>query len=137
MNRTFDEWVARYEKKLKKKFKRNEKFALFYLPDKGFCELLATEKMMILGTVSGDGRFWKKFAEDYARRLGLKVCGTFCLRREIRAWINLFGFKVLHVEDKGNFKRYYGEGKNGGWGLMTECAFEDGSRAHYVTWEVV
>ena len=136
MNRTFDEWVERFNRKIPKKFKRDDRFALFYLPDKGFCELLATDKMVILGQVSGDGRFWKKFAEDTARVLRLKACGTYCGRKEVLAWIRLFGFKVTETEENGGFKRFHGETDDGRWGLMTECVFEDGMRAYQTTWEV-
>lgn len=136
MTRTFDEWVERYNRKIPEKFKRDNRFALFYLSDKGFCELLATDKLVVMGQVSGDGRFWKKFAEDTARALGLKACGTYCGRKEVLAWIRLFGFKVTKIEEKDGFKRYHAVGKDGGWYLMTECVFENGVRSHWVTWEV-
>lgn len=136
MNRTLDEWIERYNRKIPKGFKRDNRFALFYLPDKGFCEIVATNLMVILNQVSGDGRFWKKFAEDIARALKLKACGTYCGRKEIRAWIKLFGFTATNIEAKDGFKRYHGENNNGCWGTMTECVFEDGNRAYQVTWEV-
>lgn len=136
MNRTLDEWIARYNRKVPEGFKRDERFALFYYPDKGFCELLVTDKMVVLGQVCGDGRFWKKYAEDWARELGKKACGTHCSRREILAWIRLFGFEITQAETKDGFKRYHGTDKQGRWGLMTECVIDGSRRAYYVTWEV-
>lgn len=136
MNKKIEQWIAIYEKKVGK-FERDERFSLFYLPDKGFCELTATDNMVVIGQVSGDGRFWKKFAEDVAQRLGLKVCGCYCWRDSTHAWARLFGFKVDRVEGRGGLKRYYGTGKNGGWGMMTEAIFDDGKRHCSVTWEVI
>lgn len=136
MNRTLDEWIERYNRKAPENFKRDNRFALFYLPDKGFCEICATDMMVIINQVSGDGRFWKKFAEDTARALNLKACGTYFTRKEANAYAKLFGFKVLDTENKDGFKRLHGETSDGLWGLMTECVFEDGNRAYQVTWEV-
>ena len=70
MVRTFEQWVAAFNKKVPEGFQRDERFTLFYLPDKGFCELMPTEKMMIVGNVSGDGRFWIKFTAEISRKLG-------------------------------------------------------------------
>ena len=137
MNRTFEEWVERYNKKIPEGFKRDEKFVLFYLPDKGFCELCATDKMIVIGQVSGDGRFWKNFTENVARKLGFKACGTICGRKEFRAWIRLFGFKIDKVDEENGLKRYYCTGKNGGWYVMTEFIREGGRHECFVTWEVV
>lgn len=136
MNRTLDEWIERYNRKIPEGFKRDNRFALFYLPDKGFCEIVATDLMVIINQVSGDGLFWKKFSEDIARALRLKACGTYCVRKNILAWGKFFGFKVTDTEEKGGFKRYHGENSEGRWGMATECVFEDGNRAYQVTWEV-
>lgn len=117
-------------------FKRDLAYALFYYPSKGFCELAATDKMVLVGQVSGDGRFWRDFAENWARELGLKVGGTICGRKEARAYMRLFGYKVTGEEEKGGFKRYRAVNKKGGWYLMTECELANGDRAYWVTWEV-
>lgn len=137
MNKTLEQWIERYNKKIPEGFKRDERFTLFYLPDKGFCELTATDKIVVIGQVSGDGRFWKEFADNVARHLGLKVCGCYCWRDSTHSWARLFGFKVDKVDECDGLKRYYGTGKDGGWGLMTEAIFEDGKIHCFVTWEVV
>jgi len=136
MNRTLDEWIARYNKKVSERFKRDERFALFYLPDKGFCELGVAPDIVVLWQVCGDGRYWKNFAEDVARKFGKKVCATLCERKEIRAWIKLFGFKSTKTEERNGFKRYNCTGKNGAWGMMTEIEIDGRRRAYQVTWEV-
>lgn len=136
MNRTFEEWVEAYNKKVPEGFKRDIRFALFYLPDKGFCEITADDNMIIIGQTSGDGRFWRDFAEEMARKLNIKVCGTICARKESRAYIRLFGFKVDKHDEENGLKRYYCTGKNGAWLVMTEFGLEDGRKHCYVTWEV-
>lgn len=136
MNKTLEEWIDYYNRKVPVGFKRDKRFALFYFPQKGFCELVATDKTLILGQTCGDGRFWKKHAEEWARELGLKVCGTHCARRKITAWIKLFGFKVTSTEEKGGLKRYHCEDSQGHWGLVTECIIDGCRQAYYVTWEV-
>ena len=136
MNRTLDEWIARYNKKVPEGFKRDERFALFYLPDKGFCELGLTEHTVLIWQASGDGRHWKNFAENVARKFGKEVCVTTCERKEVRAWIKLFGFKVTKTEERDGFKRYHGVGENGAWGVMTEVEIDGRRRAYQVTWEV-
>lgn len=136
MKQSYNQWIARYEKKVGK-FERDERFALFYLPDKGICELGATGNMVVIGQVSGDGLFWKNFAEGVACKLGLKACGCLNWRGSIRSWAKLFGFKIDKVEERDGLKRYYGTGKNGGWGMATEAIFENGEHHSTVTWEVI
>ena len=96
----FEQWIAAFNKKVPEGFQRDERFTLFYLPDKGLCELAATEKMMIVGNVSGDGRFWKKFAEKLARKFGLKVGGTTLVRTTFSAWARLLGYKLVSVDEQ-------------------------------------
>jgi len=132
-----EEWIALYEKKTGEEFKRDERFVLFYLPEKGFCEVAATGKMAIMGQVSGDGRFWRNFTEKLARKLNLKVCGTIACRKEVKAWIRLFGFKIDKIDEENGLKRYYCTNKkNGGWYIMTEFLCKGGHKHCYVTWEV-
>ena len=135
-NRTLEEWIERYNRKVPEGFKRDKRFALFYYCAKGFCELGVTNEMVIVGQVCGDGHFWKRFAEDVARELGLKVCGAYFVRNEVPAYQKLFGFTVWKQEEKNGFKRYHGKSTDGRWGLMTECESENGHRAYWVTWEV-
>ena len=138
MNKTLDEWIDFYNKKAPEKFERNENFALFYLPDKGFCELAVGQKTVTVWQVCGDGRFWKNIAETVARNHGRKVCAAIYGGREgFHAWRRLFGFTIERVEEKDGLKRYHGKTKNGGWALATECIFNvDGRLGAYVTWEV-
>lgn len=134
--KTFEEWVELYNKKVPEGFTRDERFILFYLPEKGFCEVAATNKLLMVFQACGDGRFWKKFAEDLARDLGLKVCGTICCRKEILAWIRLFGFKIDKSDIENGLKRYYCQDKVGNWLTVTEFVCENNNLWHRVTWGV-
>ena len=137
MSKTLEEWIALYEKKTGEEFKHDERFAFFYLPDKGFCEIADFGgKMLFVGQTSGDGHFWRDFTEKLARKLNIKVCGTICIRKESRAYIRLFGYKIDKVDEENGLKRYYCTSKNGGWYIMTEFLCESGHKHCYVTWEV-
>ena len=136
MNRTLDEWIARYNKKIPEGFKRDEKFTLFYIPDKGFCEMTATDKMIVIGQASGDGVFWRDFAEKIARKLGLKTGGFFCRRERVLLWARLLGFTVTEADEENGLKRYRGTDKNGRWAVMTECVLDNGCHAYLTTWGI-
>ena len=137
--KTLPEWIELYNRKTPEPFKRDERFRLFFLPDKGFCEIGNTEKMIVINQLSGDGRFWKKFAEELARENRFKMCGTWCVRKQIKAWIRLFGFTVTETENfPDGLKRFKGIDENGRKGRMSPAY--DGKtgefKNYYVTWEV-
>ena len=124
MSRTLEEWIKFYEEKTKEKFVRDKSYELFYLPDKGFCEIFVSGKMVVIKQLAGDGRFWKKFAEKIARRMDKKVCGSWFIRKELFAYIKLFGFKITETEKlPDGSKRYHGVDNLGRKGLMSP-AFE-------------
>ena len=138
MNKTLEQWAEDFNKKTPEKFVRDERYELFYLPDKGFCEIAATDKMIMIHQVSGDGKFWKDFAEKVARKMNLKVCGTICIRRQIKAWIRLFGYEVAEIENlPDGLKRYHCKNKIGKKGLLSPAyKYDSGEQAYFVTWEV-
>ena len=138
MNKTFEEWAKNYNKKTPEKFERDKRYELFFLPDKGFCEIAATGKMIMINQVSGDGKFWKDFAEKVARKMNLKVCGTICIRKQIKAWIRLFNFEIIETEIlPDNLKRYHCKNKFGKKGLLSPAyKYDSGEQAYFVTWEV-
>ena len=136
--KTLLEWIELYNKKTPEPFKRDERFGLFYLPDKGFCEIGVTEKLAVINQLSGDGRFWKGIVEDLARKMNIKACGTICVRKAIKAWMRLFGFKIVETEDlPDGLKRYHCINDEGKKYLMSPAArFKNGEYCYYVTWEV-
>lgn len=136
MNRTLEEWIEIYNKKSLTKFERDKRFRLMYYPDKGFCEMTATDKIIVIAQVSGDGKFWKKIAERIARQMNYKLCATTCSRREIFAYIRLFGHKIKIIDENKNLKGYYTQDKFGNWALLAECIFKNGSHGYKILWQV-
>ena len=66
---TMDEWIAAYDRKNPNDpFQRDERFALFYQPDHGFCEVMFTDKMTIIGQMAGDERYWRSRIDEAARK---------------------------------------------------------------------
>ena len=127
-----EQWVAKYNKKIPEGFKRDKKFALIYLPEKGFAEILSTDKMIIVNQLCGEFKFWRKFAEELARRRGLKYAGTICIRN-VEAYIRLAGFEIERIEQTEQGKRYFCRDKNEGQRGQASPA---GKGTYYITWEV-
>lgn len=139
MNKTLEEWIKFYEEKTSQKFERDERFKLFYLPDKGFCEIMQTEKMTVINQLSGDGKFWKNFAEKIARINNSEMLGSWYIRKNVRAYMRLFGFKIIGEEILSDqLKRYRSIDKDGNKGLMSP-SYDAKTKKHvgyFVTWEV-
>lgn len=138
-NKTLDEWIEFYNRKAGgDKFHRDERYAMYYLPDKGFCEIGATQDMVIIHQLAGDARFWRDKASDLAQKLGYKMCGTWCVRKEIKAYIRLFGYEIMTTEDLADgLKRYICRHKKTEKHGLVSPAYKDGDiQAYFVTWEV-
>lgn len=132
MSRTLAQWIALYIKKTHEEFKRDRRFELFYLPEKGFAEIMDSGKMIVIHQMCGELKFWREFAEKIARRLGYKVAGTWCIR-PIRPYIRLAGFEIEHIEETAMGDRFYCRDKRTGqWGLASPA----GKGTYYVTWGV-
>ena len=136
MSKTPEEWIKIYEKKTETKFKPDKNFRLIFLPEKGFCEISADETKILVGATMGDGKFWKRFAEKIAREVNYKYCGTTCIRKEILAYIRLFGHKIFSIDENKNLKGYYTADKDGNCALLAECIFEDGKHGYKILWQV-
>ena len=137
---TLAEWIEKYNKKNPEdKYDPNPGYQLLFREDKGFCEVRIEENMILLGQLAGDGRFFKERAEEAARKLGLKEGGTYCIRKEIMAYIRLFGYRVEHTEEvAGGLKRYFCKHKSTGkWGIASPAfRYETGEYAYFITWEI-
>ena len=136
MSKTLEEWIEIYNRKAKTEFKPDEKFTLVYRPDKGFCELSCDYTKVLVGAVSGDGKFWKSFAENMARTFGKNFCGTTCVRREIRAYIRLFGHKIISVDENKNLHGILTQDKDGNFAFLAETVFENGEHGYKILWQV-
>lgn len=136
---TLEYWIEKYNKKAPEPFMRDEKFQLFYVPDKGVCEIGMSDDMLILRCLSTSNVFyWKNAAEDIARKVGIKIIGTWCVRREIMAYIRLFGYRIIKTEElEDGLNRYRCRNKEGKQARVSPSfVFENGQQAYFVTWEV-
>lgn len=137
---TFAEWAAFYDKKNPEDpFSPTLGYDLYFVPEKGFCEVRFTETMAIIAQTAGDGRFFRDKVEEVARKLGIKEGGTICIRKEIRAYIRLFGYRVEREERLPDGEiRYHARRKGTDKWFRASPAFRyrSGELAYYVTWEI-
>lgn len=132
MNRTLEQWIDRYNKKIPEGFKRDKRFALFYLPDKGFAEIMNTGNMIVVNQLCGEFKFWRKVAERLAQQCGYTHAGTICIRN-IEAYIRMAGFVPYDIEYTVQGDRYFCKDKHTGQKGQASPA---GEGTYYITWEV-
>jgi hypothetical protein len=137
----FSEWAAFYDKKNPEDpFSPTPGYDLYFVADKGFCEVQFRETMAIIGQLAGDGRFFRDKVEEVARKLGIKEGGTICIRKEIRAYIRLFGYRIEREEKLPDGEiRYHARHKETGKRFRASPAFRykgSGELGYYVTWEI-
>ena len=143
-----EEWIKRYDERTPDVFRHDSHYELLFDEDKGFVEVKEIslrndagnmEQMLIVRALCGDGRYWKKTIERIGRNLGCTVAGTWCIRKEILAYIRLFNFKVLYTEVlRDGTRRYHCENKSDGkWGNVSPAfRFGTGEQAYYITWQI-
>lgn len=134
-----DEWIELYEKKTKEKFEPHAGFKLFYLPDRGFCEIKvdSEKKIVMIYQACGDGKFWRDYGLLLADLTGCIVLGTICCRKNVRAFIKLFGFSVKKEIDLDNqVKRYICVDKFNKKRLLVSPVITDKKTIYYITMEV-
>lgn len=139
MTRTLDEWISYYNRKTPEKFERDERFELFFSPEKGFCEVGERGGIMIINQLAGDGRYWKALVSKAARASGIRVCGTWCIRKGIRAYIRLFGYEIERVErTKDGRERFFCVDDEGRQAVVSPAFWYKDTKiqAYFVTWEV-
>ena len=137
--KTFNEWVCVYNAKTPEPFRRDERYVLFFRPDKGFCEIGQTQDMLIINQLCGNARYWKDTLDSVARKTNIKTAGTWCIRPAVLAYIRLFGYMVEHSEElPDGLRRYYCRHKiTGKQGLVSPAfKYKTGEQGYFVTWEV-
>ena len=137
---TMAEWIRVYNKKNPNDhYQRDSRYTLFYKVDKGFCEVLIGNDMVIIGQLCGDARYWKNAVDEAAQKAGIKHGGTINIRDNTPAYLRLFGYKITAIENlpDGN-KRYKSVHKNTGKNGFASPAFKyaDGRQAFYITWDI-
>ena len=117
-----------------------EGFTFFFVADKGFCEVRFLGGMVIIGQIAGDARFFKEKVEEAARKMDIREGGTLCIRKEIRAYIRLFGYRIDRTEHlPDGTKRYFcSHRETGKWGQVSPAFRYDktGELAYLITWEI-
>ena len=132
MNKTFEQWVALYNKKTSDKFKRDGRFTLFYLPEKGFAEVADTGKIITVNQLCGEFKFWRGVVEEIARRLGRSnAVAYFC--RPVLPLMRLAGLKIIGAEKTKFGDSYLFEDKRTGQKGRASPT-DDGS--YFISWEV-
>lgn len=141
---TLEDYIKKYEEKTKDKFKPKEGFKLFYLPDRGFCEIgvitvFNKQQMLVIHQLGGDGKFWRDYATLIAQSLNIKKIGSICIRKNVEAYIRFWGFKITKKEplDDGSFI-YYAKNKEGKTARLAPIHIHDDTSrvSYFVTWEV-
>ena len=132
MSKKLEEWIALYNKKNYEEFRRDEKFGLFYLAEKGFAEIADTGEMIIVNQMCGEFKYWRDLIEQMSRASKYKVAGTICIR-SILPYIRLAGFKIDRTEETNLGKRYFCTDKHTG---QKGQASPSGKDTWLITWEV-
>ena len=105
---TPQEWVDWYEKKTGDTFEVPGRYTINYHERRGIMTFIADieAKMLIVGYVIGDGRFWHDVAEMIAKQNGLRYVATICTR-SVEAYIRFWRYKVVKEwDDEEKGKRY-------------------------------
>ena len=132
MAKTLEQWIARYNQKVPEGFKRNERFALFFDPEKGFAEVYVNDHLVMVNQVCGEFNYWREVAGKLARHFGIKqVCTAFV--RPILPYIRLAGFEPYRIDETSQGKKYFCKDKRTG---QKGVASPGGKDTYYVTWEV-
>ena len=132
MSKSFEQWVALYNKKVSERFERDERFELFYLPEKGFAEIADTGKIIAINQVCGELKFWRGVAEKLARKLGRTHAGTVCAR-PILPYMRLAGLEIILIEQTEYGDRYFFADKHTG---QKGYASPSNIGFYFITWEV-
>lgn len=135
---TLEEWIAVYNKKSVEPWKYDDRYEFYFNMDKGFCEIGFTADMVIINQLCGDGRWWKENIDYMAECVGIHHGGTWCIRPQVKAYIRLFGYRIVEVEKLSDgAERYHCLDKNNKKGLVSPAfKYADGTQAYFVTWEV-
>ena len=136
--KTLEECISLYEKKTGEAFQNKEGFRLFFLPERGFCQMRIDGELLMLSQLCGDGHFWVDHSRLLASVVGCKAIGTFAVRKNIEAFIRLWGYRVYRTEElPDGLKRYFGIHKDGTKGQVSPYGKRaDGSVVYMVTREV-
>lgn len=117
---TRKEWVNWYEKKTGDTFEVPEGYTLNYHERRGIMTFMAdlNAKMLVIGIVVGDGRFWHDVAEMIAKMNGLRCVATICTRN-VEAYIRFWQYKIVKQWDLEGQKRFLTVDQLGRYATLT------------------
>ena len=132
--KTFDEWVEHYNKHSGEVFREHDGCKMFFIPDRGFCELRFCEDLLIFYQLSGDAKFWHDFGLVLCGIMGLKAMGTICTRN-IKAYLRWWNYRITKEVKLKEGVQYFAEHKEHKWKVRCSPAWnkETGDTAYYVT----
>ena len=135
--KTLEEWIEFYNRKCPEEFEPAEGFQLYYRPDKGFCEIGNTGKMIVIFQCAGDIKYWRHAAEEICKLAKLKAMGT-CVCRHIKPFIRVGGFRIYRTEEIPDGERYYFKDVNTGQLGQASPAWktDNGTLVYFFTWAV-
>lgn len=136
MSKTIKEWIEIYEKKTSEKFNPKSDRQTVFDSEKGFCQIGFSGAKLFVYQVCGDGKYWRNLVERLARRFGVEICETYCVRKNIRAFIRLLGYRITKVDEKNNPKHFWVEDANGNPAVACECVFKNGKHGYRILWAV-
>ena len=117
---TPQEWVNWYKKKTGDTFEVPENHTINYHARRGIMTLYADfkAKMLMIGYVVGDGRYWHDTAEMIAKHNGLRYLATICTR-DVEAYIRFWQYKIVKQWDSDGQKRYLTVDPLGHYAVLT------------------
>ncbi len=131
--KTFDEWKAFFEKKTGDTYCEPEGYETFFLPERGYIQMKVDGDMLLIYGLTGDGRYWRDFAETIARSLGMKCMASICTRK-VLPYIRFWGWSVEYEDEQDGTCRYYCRDKQGRQVILTPKHYDDnGELCYWVT----
>ena len=104
---TPEKWVEWYEKKTGDTFTLPEGYTVNFHERRGMATFKPDleNRMLVVGYVIGDGRFWHDAIEMIAKQNGFRYIATICTR-DVKAYIRFWKYKIIKQWDKDGQKRY-------------------------------
>lgn len=132
--KTLDYWIDKYEKRSGETFSPHKGCKLFFLPERGFCEVAIGDDLLIIYQLSGDGKFWHDFCLCLCDALNLRAIGTICTRN-IKAYFRFWGYEITDVVNlPDGQKQFFCKHKTRDWTARISPAWvNEGRPAYYVT----
>jgi len=117
---TPEKWVEWYEKKTGDSFTLPEGYTVNYHPYRGMATFKPDieNKMLVVGYVIGDGRFWHDAIEMIAKQNGFRYIATICTR-DVKAYIRFWKYKIVKQWDKDGQKRFLAKNRAGCYAVLT------------------